>query len=141
MNKTSSIVGIVVVIVAAGTVLVQHAGQQNRISQNYTMPPTASDAAAVQSQNQPVSENGIAQAASTYTMAQIAGHNDDKSCWTTIDGGVYDLTSWISQHPGGPEAILSICGIDGSAAFDAQHSGQRKPANELASMKIGTLSK
>lgn len=75
----------------------------------------------------------------TYTLAQVAEHKDASSCWTTINDGVYDLTSWINQHPGGPEAILSICGIDGSSAFNAQHGGQRRPEQELASFKIGTL--
>jgi hypothetical protein len=56
-----------------------------------------------------------------------------------INGGVYDLTAWISKHPGGERAILSICGKDGSAAFNDQHGGQRRPANELSGFKIGTI--
>jgi len=75
----------------------------------------------------------------TYTMAQVAQHKDATSCWAAINGGVYDLTDWINQHPGGPEAILSLCGTDGSAAFNAQHGGQRDPARELAKLKIGIL--
>lgn len=77
--------------------------------------------------------------AKTYTLAQVKTHNSGSSCWTTINGGVYDVTDWINQHPGGPEAILSLCGTDGSAAFNDQHGGQRRPASELASFKIGTL--
>jgi len=79
--------------------------------------------------------------AKTYTLAQVATHSNSKSCWTTINGGVYDVTSWISQHPGGEQAILSICGIDGSTAFNNQHGGQSRPESELASFKIGTLVK
>ncbi len=74
-----------------------------------------------------------------YTMADVAKHNNASDCWTTINGGVYNVTSWIYQHPGGSEAIISLCGIDGSDAFNQQHGGQRRPANELASFKIGTL--
>ena len=77
----------------------------------------------------------------TYTLAEVATHTDAKSCWTTISGGVYDVTSWISQHPGGRDAILSLCGKDGSDAFNGQHGGQARPAAELASFKIGTLAK
>ena len=76
----------------------------------------------------------------TYTMAQVAQHNSGGSCWTAINGNVYDVTSWIGQHPGGSGAILSLCGIDGSAAFNGQHGGQGRPAQELASFQIGTLS-
>ena len=75
----------------------------------------------------------------TYTMANVAKHNSASSCWTTINGGVYDVTAWINQHPGGRQAILSLCGTDGSAAFNDQHGGQRRPESELASFKIGTL--
>ena len=77
--------------------------------------------------------------AGTYTLAQIATHNTQASCWTTINGSVYNVTTWINQHPGGAQAILGLCGIDGSGAFNGQHGGQRRPASELASFKIGTL--
>lgn len=78
-------------------------------------------------------------AAGTYTMAQIATHNDKTSCWTTIQGGVYDLTAWITEHPGGQKAILSLCGIDGTKRFDQMHGGQSRPEQELATFKIGIL--
>ncbi len=74
-----------------------------------------------------------------YTLAQVAIHKQKTDCWTTIDGGIYDLTQWISKHPGGAEAIISLCGIDGSDAFNGQHGGQRRPASELTGFKIGIL--
>ncbi len=77
--------------------------------------------------------------AGTYTLAQIAQHPNAQSCWTTVNGSVYDVTAWINQHPGGSKAILGMCGRDGSADYNDQHGGQRRPANELASFKIGTL--
>ncbi len=80
------------------------------------------------------------QAPASYTLAQVALHSNATSCWAAVNGGVYDLTAWINQHPGGKQAILSLCGKDGSAAFNDQHGGQRRPANELAGFKIATLS-
>jgi len=76
---------------------------------------------------------------SGYTLADVAKHNSQSSCWAAINGSVYDLTSWINQHPGGPERILAICGTDGSAAFNQQHGGQSEPAAELATFRIGSL--
>lgn len=76
---------------------------------------------------------------SGYTMAQVAAANSAAKCWTAIRGDVYDLTSWVDQHPGGGDKILSICGTDGTAAFEGQHGGQRRPERELAGFKIGTL--
>lgn len=75
----------------------------------------------------------------TYTMAQVAIHNSRTSCYTAISGSVYDLTTWIGEHPGGQFAILSLCGKDGTEAFNNQHDGQARPESELTSFKIGTL--
>lgn len=74
-----------------------------------------------------------------YTMAEVAAANTAQKCWTTIDGNVYDLTTWIDQHPGGKANIMKLCGIDGAKEFKAQHGTQRKPAQELAGLLIGVL--
>ncbi len=79
-------------------------------------------------------------AAGTFTMAQIASHNTAASCYSAINGNVYDLTSFVSRHPGGAAAITSLCGVDGTSAYMGQHGSSRRPANELASLKIGVLS-
>lgn len=76
---------------------------------------------------------------SGYTLAQISSHNSRTSCWSAINGNVYDLTSWVDSHPGGALTILTICGKDGSPFFNAQHGGKNKPANILAGFKIGVL--
>lgn len=75
----------------------------------------------------------------SFTMALVAAHNSAASCYSAINGSVYDLTSFIGQHPGGQAAIKSLCGVDGSAAFNGQHGGAGRPASELASFKIGIL--
>ncbi|WKZ28603.1 MAG: cytochrome b5-like heme/steroid binding domain-containing protein [Patescibacteria group bacterium] len=77
--------------------------------------------------------------AKTYTMAEVAAHAGAASCWSAINGSVYDLTSWIGKHPGGESAILSLCGRDGSATFNNQHGGSALQENRLASFKIGAL--
>jgi cytochrome b involved in lipid metabolism len=77
----------------------------------------------------------------SYTLADVKLHNNASNCWTTVNGSVYNVTSWINQHPGGSAAIMGTCGIDASAAFNGQHGGQARPASELASFKIGVLVK
>jgi cytochrome b involved in lipid metabolism len=126
MEKNSSlIIGVIVIVAVAGLVFWQ-----------------IGDKAPVASPQTPATETGSAQntTGATYTMSDVATHKDASSCWTAIDGSVYDLTQWISQHPGGPEAIESICGIDGSAAFHNQHDHAARQGNILATFKIGTLS-
>lgn len=80
-------------------------------------------------------------AASGFTMAQVKTHNSASSCWSVVSGKVYDLTAWIKQHPGGQQAITGTCGIDATAAFNAQHGGQGKPETQLAKFLIGNLLK
>lgn len=90
------------------------------------------------------SKNEITVSASTtlqYTLAQVLTHSSVSSCWSAVNGRVYDLTPWISKHPGGSEAILSMCGKDASSAFNDQHSGQKRPANELSGFMIANLAK
>jgi hypothetical protein len=76
-----------------------------------------------------------------YTMTQVRANNTSRSCWTVIDGVVYDLTKWISNHPGGSGAILFLCGTDGTNAFSAQHQNQARPAIRLDSYRLGPLNK
>jgi hypothetical protein len=76
-----------------------------------------------------------------YTMAQVRANNTARSCWSAIDGYVYDLTRWINSHPGGSGAILFLCGTDGTNAFKAQHENQSRPAIRLDGYKLGPLNR
>ncbi len=125
-KKLALTLGILVVATAGITAIVQNG------------PSTARPATTTTSTSTAISTS-TTQGPDTYTLAQVAQHNNGASCWTAINGDVYDVTSWINEHPGGPQAILSLCGTDGSAAFNGQHGGQARPAAELATFKIGTL--
>jgi len=72
-------------------------------------------------------------------MAEVAKHNSQQDCWAVIDGGVYDLTTWISRHPGGPDKIIPLCGTDATSKFHGQHDDQARPNEQLATFKVGTL--
>lgn len=79
------------------------------------------------------------QTASSYTLAEVAKRNTPSECWVAIDGEVYDLTGWISEHPGGSGAIRSLCGTDGTDEFSSQHGGEGRPASTLDSYYLGPL--
>lgn len=68
--------------------------------------------------------------AQTYTVADAALHNMAGDCWMIIDGKVYNVTSFISQHPGG-SAIIPFCGQDASQAFAGQPMHQYSNATGL----------
>lgn len=76
-----------------------------------------------------------------YTMAKVKENNSANSCWSVINGNVYNLTQWINSHPGGPSVIRGLCGVDGTASFNGKHRGQGSPTATLASYLLGPLVK
>lgn len=76
-----------------------------------------------------------------YTMAKVKENNSANSCWSVINGNVYNLTQWINSHPGGPTVIRGLCGVDGTASFNGKHRGQGSPTATLASYLLGPLAK
>jgi cytochrome b involved in lipid metabolism len=54
----------------------------------------------------------------TYTMAEVAKHNNRSDCWQVIQGKAYNVTSFFGQHPGGDGNILKYCGKEATAAYE-----------------------
>jgi cytochrome b involved in lipid metabolism len=96
-------------------------------------PPTAPPA------EHPPQEETTSDSTKTYAMTDVAAHASVDSCWSAINGSVYDLTTWIDRHPGGPERISGLCGKDGTAKFTMKHSGAPRPQAMLVLLKIGML--
>jgi hypothetical protein len=78
---------------------------------------------------------------SGYTMAKVKENNSASSCWSVINGNVYNLTQWINSHPGGPSVIRGLCGVDGTASFNGHPRVQGNPTATLASYLLGPLAK
>lgn len=78
-------------------------------------------------------------AAQGLTMDAVKQHSTAADCWSVVDGTVYNLTDWVSRHPGGPAPISGMCGTDGTAAFHAQHGSQGRPATILSGFALGKL--
>lgn len=97
-----------------------------------------SGAKAVWGSGAPTPAPSTSQAAG-ITLDEVRQHATASSCWASIDGTVYDLTTWIPQHPGGAERIEQLCGTDATAAFERQHQGQARPAAELERLALGPL--
>jgi cytochrome b involved in lipid metabolism len=54
----------------------------------------------------------------TLTTQEIAKHNNRSSCWLIINQQVYDVTTYLNQHPGNAGTILPYCGQEATAAFN-----------------------
>ncbi len=75
----------------------------------------------------------------TLSFAEVKKHNSKQDCWSVVNGKVYNLTSYVAKHPGGPGVISNICGKDGTNAFANQHGSSSKPNNTLDGFLLGSL--
>ncbi|PYH47370.1 FMN-dependent alpha-hydroxy acid dehydrogenase [Aspergillus saccharolyticus JOP 1030-1] len=81
---------------------------------------------------------------SILTREEVEKHSSRQSCWVAIHGSVYDVTDFIDEHPGGPQAILRCAGKDATADFDSVHDqtllSQTLPPSALqGQIEPGTL--
>lgn len=67
---------------------------------------------------------------SAITLEEIAKHATQDDCWMAINGNVYDVTDFISSHPGG-QAIVFGCGKDATELFE-NRANNKGPHSEMA---------
>lgn len=78
------------------------------------------------------------------TMDEVSKHNTQDDCWMVIGndktGGakVYNVTSYLDDHPGGAEVLLDVSGQDADEFFeDIGHSKDAR--DELKKLLVGKL--
>lgn len=131
-------------IILAGIVLSACINQS--ADQAKDKPTTANNSqSASQVTASPTNTPTSAEQAQTYTLTEIAQHNQADDCWFAIEGKVYNVTPFIasSKHPGG-EAILQGCGKDATELFNTRPMGSGTPHSDkartnLANFYIGDL--
>ncbi|KAL2918137.1 hypothetical protein HK105_202064 [Polyrhizophydium stewartii] len=75
----------------------------------------------------------------TITLDEVAKHNSASDCWVVIHGSVYDLTAFLSEHPGGSKVILKQAGKDATAAFEQVHPRDIIEQHLPKSLHLGVL--
>ncbi|KAF2096598.1 hypothetical protein NA57DRAFT_43132 [Rhizodiscina lignyota] len=53
---------------------------------------------------------------------EISQHKKDSDCWIVIDDQVWDVTTFVYDHPGGASLILKYAGRDATKAYAEFHS-------------------
>jgi cytochrome b involved in lipid metabolism len=104
---TFSIIAIALAIYFAG----QYSGIKRSIQNNFSNPP-------LQPQSEPDTINGSSLI--TLSAQEVSKHAVPSDCWLIISGKVYNVSSFLSQHPGGSQAIINYCGQDATVAFATQ---------------------
>lgn len=78
------------------------------------------------------------QEAKVYTMDEVKQHNSTDDTWIVYNGQVYDVSSYLDEHPGGEEVIADCAGTDATEAFD--DIGHSDDAHDiLKTLLIGRL--
>src|SRR5437868_319527 len=81
----------------------------------------------------PSTSSSPAAEAKSITLAEIATHKDATSCWMAIEGNVFDVTSFIPDHPG-EDAILLGCGKDATEMFNTRPNDGSTHSNKARQM-------
>ena len=74
------------------------------------------------------------------SASELAAHASPSDCWVALCGRVYDLTPFLSAHPGGAGPIMSCAGRDGTSAFEPTHPGGIIERMGLARLCVGRYS-
>ncbi|AWU75676.1 hypothetical protein CAS74_003916 [Pichia kudriavzevii] len=73
---------------------------------------------------QPSLANDEAQSANPtrkISVDEFVKHNHADDCWITVNGNVYDLTDFISMHPGGTTPLIQNAGHDATEIYNKIH--------------------
>ncbi len=62
-----------------------------------------------------------------FTMEEVAKHNTKDDLWVVVKGVVMDLSDWLEEHPGGPQAIMNFMGRDATEEFEMLHDDEVIP--------------
>ncbi|KAL4779270.1 FMN-dependent dehydrogenase-domain-containing protein [Aspergillus varians] len=55
-------------------------------------------------------------------LQDVLHHNQPDDCWVGINGEIWDLTTFVNEHPGGSSVILKYAGRDATDAFLEVHA-------------------
>ncbi|KFY94929.1 hypothetical protein V498_03643 [Pseudogymnoascus sp. VKM F-4517 (FW-2822)] len=75
-----------------------------------------------------------------FSITEVARHTARNDVFIVYNNRVYNVTPFISNHPGGEDIILQLAGKDATEAFD--EVGHSKDAHDqLEELFVGVLNK
>jgi hypothetical protein len=73
-------------------------------------------------------------------VSEVAVHNcPARGYWVIVDGAVYDLTRFITGHPGGQAVLRAYAGLDASAGFARAHGPASRALRVRDALRIGEV--
>ncbi|KAI1455882.1 Flavocytochrome c [Annulohypoxylon moriforme] len=89
--------------------------------------PTAEGGKSSQPAAKPQSAKKFEVPSKEFTIEEVAKHNKKDDLWVVVKGVVMDLTNWLEEHPGGPNAIMNFMGRDATEEFEMLHDDEVIP--------------
>lgn len=101
--------------------------QQSQQSAGPVMKGSAGDSADPGKVSAPSSTKDFKIPDKEFTLEEVAKHNKKDDLWIAVKGIVLDLTNWVDEHPGGPQALFSHMGRDATEEFEMLHDDEVIP--------------
>lgn len=108
-----------------GKVSVEWANGTTASAAPATQTTSATPTAEAAKPSQPVKKFAIPD--KEFTLEEVAKHNKKDDLWVVVKGVVMDLTNWLDEHPGGPQAIMNFMGRDATEEFEMLHDDEVIP--------------
>ena len=70
-----------------------------------TVPVQVGTTATASTDAKPAVGGGLASNGKTFTLEEIAKHEEDDDLWIVVNNRVYDATEYLEEHPGGADSI------------------------------------
>ena len=90
----------------------------------------------------PTEKNATIAVDKSVSPTELAKHTAPENCWVAIRGNVYDLSTYLPEHPSQPDILLPWCGKEATEAYNTKTKGRpHSPyADELlVKYRIGIL--
>ena len=105
----------------------QKQAQQSQSSAAPVMKGSAADSADPGKVSKPTDPVEFKVPDKEFSMDEVAKHNKKDDLWIAVKGLVLDVTNWLDEHPGGPQALFSHMGRDASEEFEMLHDDEVIP--------------
>jgi cytochrome b involved in lipid metabolism len=138
-NRFTFIIGYLAAILAITALVISylagHSGAKASWEKRINPVSQVTDSSGTATNSLPAENSGPIE----LSMATVAQRNTPANCWAVVSNQVYNLTAYITAHPGGAVNITNLCGTDATAAFANEHGQSDKPNTALKSFVIGAL--
>lgn len=136
MNKATISIAIFIIVVVLGLIVFR--------AQSIEAPEVSEEPEVTQEEEgaeETTSEGETGGFAPMISEAELAAHNSADDCWIAYEGSVFDVTDWLTKHPGGSAAIAQYCGTSEAfeQALNRQHGERQQNMLPEVGEFMGTL--